>query len=340
MKTRLFTIFLFIFSFSLVFAGGSKEADNSRNNEVVIYAYDSFCSEWGPGPAIVKAFEEKTGYKVTMISAGDAAQVLSKATFEKANPKSDVLIGIDNNLLDKAKSQNILESYKPQNADALIDSNLVLDSEWFLSPFDWSSFAMIFDSYANVPAPTCLSDLTKDIYKKKIILMDPRTSTPGLGFVAWTLAEYGLDGIEDFWKALKPNILTMAPGWDTGYGLFTSGEAPLVISYTTSPAYHIYDGEDYRYVALEFEKGHPMQIEGAGLVKNAKNPEGGKAFLDFLISKEAQEIIPETQWMYPINNTVELPSCYEVSPVPAKTLTVDQAELEKAVEKVLAILAG
>ena len=90
MKTRLFTIFLFIFSFSLVFAGGSKEADNSRNNEVVIYAYDSFCSEWGPGPAIVKAFEEKTGYKVTMISAGDAAQVLSKATFEKANPKSDV----------------------------------------------------------------------------------------------------------------------------------------------------------------------------------------------------------------------------------------------------------
>jgi thiamine transport system substrate-binding protein len=83
-----------------------------------------------------------------------------------------------------------------------------------------------------------------------------------------------------------------------------------------------------------------MQIEGAGLVKNAKNPEGAKAFLDFLISKEAQEIIPETQWMYPINNTVELPSCYEVSPVPAKTLTVDQAELEKAVEKVLAILAG
>ena len=338
MKTRLFTIFLFIFSFSLIFSCNKETV--SREQEVVIYAYDSFCSEWGPGPVIVKAFEEKTGYKVTMISAGDAAQVLSKATFEKANPKSDVLIGIDNNLLDKAKSQNILESYKPQNADTLIDSNLILDSEWFLSPFDWSSFAMIFDSYANVPAPTCLSDLTKDIYKKKIILMDPRTSTPGLGFVAWTLAEYGLDGIEDFWKALKPNILTMAPGWDTGYGLFTSGEAPLVISYTTSPAYHIFSGEEYRYVALEFPEGHPLQIEGAGLVKDAKNPEGGKAFLDFLISQEAQNLIPETQWMYPINNTVELPECYDVSPIPEKTLTVNQADLDKAVEKVLAILAG
>ena len=338
MKTRLFTIFLIIFSFSLIFSCNKETV--SREQEVVIYAYDSFCSEWGPGPVIVKAFEEKTGYKVTMISAGDAAQVISKAAVEKANPKADVLIGIDNNLLDKAKSQGILESYKPEHADEIINQSVILDDEWFLSPYDWSSFAMIFDSSSKVPAPTNLDDLTKDIYKKKIILMDPRTSTPGLGFVAWTLAKYGTEGIEDYWKALKQNILTMAPGWDTGYGLFTSGEAPLVISYTTSPAYHIFSGEEYRYVALEFPEGHPLQIEGAGLVKDAKNQDGGKAFLDFLISQEAQNLIPETQWMYPINNTVELPECYDVSPIPEKTLTVNQADLDKAVEIVLAILAG
>lgn len=337
MKTRLFTIFLILFSFSFVFAGGKKQ-QVSRENEVVIYAYDSFCSEWAAGPAIVKAFEEKSGYKVSLISVGSAAQVLSKAVLEKSEPESDVLIGIDNQIFDKAKDFDILEAYKPVGADS-VDSSITFDAEWTLTPYDWSSFAMIYDSESGVKVPKCLQDLTLSDYKKKIILMDPRTSTPGIGFVAWSLAVFGKDGMKDFWKALKPNILTMAPGWDAGYGLFKSGEAPLVISYTTSPAYHVYDGEGTRYVALEFAEGHPFQIEGAGLVKNAKNPKGAKAFLDFLISDEAQKIIPETQWMYPSSSKVELPESYVVSQIPAKTLTVDNGELNEAIEIVLNILA-
>ena len=98
--------------------------------------------------------------------------------------------------------------------------------------------------------------------------------------------------------------------------MFTDGEAPLVISYTTSPAYHIAYGEGNQYKALSFNDGHVMQVEGAGLVKGAKNRDGAKRFIEFLISEEAQNIIPTTQWMYPSNNNIKLPPCYDTIEMP------------------------
>jgi len=105
--------------------------------------------------------------------------------------------------------------------------------------------------------------------------MDPRTSTPGLGLLAWTQAVYG-DNWEDYWKRLAPSILAMTPGWDTGYGLFTKGEAPLVLSYSTSPAYHKAYENSERYRALVFEEGHPLEIEMAGVLINSKKKSSGR----------------------------------------------------------------
>ncbi len=317
----------------------SAKAD-ARTKEVVVYTYDSFISEWGPGPEIQKLFEAKTGYKLTWVDCGDGVQVLSRAVLEKNNVQADVILGLDNNISDKAIAADILSAYKPANADKLIDKTVSdqLGKDWLLTPFDYSHFAMIFDTRSGLPQPTSLDDLLNPVFQKKIILMDPRTSTPGLGFVAWTVAVYG-DKVGDYWKALKPNILTMAPGWSAGYGLFKKGEAPLVISYTTSPASHVeYDNIDY-FVAPVFEQGHSIQVEGAGILKNAPNRKGAEAFLDFLISDEAQNTIPLTQWMNPANKNVELPESYKVAaPIPAKTLTADPAVTDKAVEEIMAIL--
>lgn len=337
MKACLFLpILLFLCCFSFVFASGDKE--NSSESEVVVYAYDSFLSEWGPGPEIEALFEAETGYELTMISCGDAAQVLSRIVLEKDKPYADVAIGIDNQLYENAAKQDVFMPYKPANFDEIVPAELALGLENLLTPFDWSYFALIFDSESGLEAPKSLSDLTNPIYNKKIILMDPRTSTPGLGFVTWTLAVFG-DKYLDFWKALKPNILTMAPGWDAGYGLFTSGEAPLVISYTTSAAYHVeYDGTD-RYEALIFEQGHPVQVEGAGILKNAPNKKGAEAFIDFLISQKAQNALPLTQWMYPINENVILPASYNSAPKAETVLSVDNALISDAVENIMNLLS-
>lgn len=312
---------------------GCKKTDDQRLKQVIIYAYDSFSGEWGPGPEIARLFKEKTGMEVIFADCEDGGQVLSKAILEKKDPYADVVIGIDNNLWKQAYDEGILDSFVPSNANEVKAElwaklnpleNIVTDadvksSKVTLTPFDFSPFAFIFNTKSGIEAPKCLEDLTKEIYAKKIILMDPRTSTPGLGFETWVKTVYG-DRADDYMKRLEPSILTMTPGWSAGYGMFTDGEAPLVISYTTSPAYHIEYGEGDQFQALIFDDGHIMQVEGAGIVKGAKNKKGAQAFIEFLISPEAQNVIPLTQWMFPVNSTIALPKSYDYAPVPENIL--------------------
>lgn len=339
-KTYLFKITTTLFLIGLTAFTGCKKSDNARQKEVIVYTYDSFVSEWGPGSEIQKLFEEETGLKLTFVDCGDGIQVLSRAIIEKDQVQADVILGLDNNISDKARAENLLEPYKPTHAEEFIPSDVIkeLGEDWILTPYDYSHFAMIYDTQSNVPAPSCLQDLTKPEYKGKIILMDPRTSTPGLGFVAWTAGIFQ-DKVLDYWKALKPNILTMAPGWSSGYGLFKKGEAPLVISYTTSPASHVeYDKTD-RYTAPVFQEGHSMQVEGAGILKGAPNKKGAKIFIDFLISEKAQSVLPLTQWMNPANKTVELPESYKkAAPIPEKTVHADPETVARITEEVMKIL--
>lgn len=309
-KSCFFKFFIFSLLVCSVLCSCKKSVNSARKNELVVYTYDSFSGEWGPGPEIARLFKEKTGITVTYTDCGDGVQILSKAILEKNAPYADVLVGVDNNLYERAKESGVIEVYKPSNANVIKD-NLVdsLGGNWLLTPYDYSPFAIIYNSLSDIEPPECLEDLTKDIYKKKLILMDPRTSTPGLGFDTWVHEVYG-DKYDDYMARLTPSILTTAPGWSVGYGMFTDGEAPLVISYVTSPAYHIEYGEGDQFKALEFTDGHVMQVEGAGLVKGAPNASGAKKFIEFLISEEAQNIIPLTQWMYPSNKDVKLPDSY------------------------------
>ena len=302
-----------------IFTGCSAKKDN-RTKEIVVYTYNSFSGEWGAGPEIARLFEAKTGIKVTYAEIGDSGQILSKAILEKKNPYADVLVGLDNYSAEKAVKSGVIADYKPENADSLIPAELVAKlngsgKKWHLTPYDYSHFAFIYDSLSDIPVPTCLEDLTKSDYKKKIIIMDSKTSTLGVGFEEWVKAVYK-DKAQLYMERLSPSILTVAPGWSVGYGMFTDGEAPLCFSYTTSPAYHVEYGEGDRFKAAVFTDGHVMQVEGAALVKGAPNLEGAKKFLDFLISDEAQSLIPLTQWMFPANKKVELPASYVAAPEP------------------------
>lgn len=322
-KSFIFSTFILFLLVSASAAPKKADVKKARLNEVIVYTYDSFCGEWGCGPEVARLFEEKTGMKVTFVDCGDGVEVLSKAILEKKNPYADVVVGLDNNLTQRVIDADIFVEYKPADADKVIDKDLSdelnLNGKWLMTPYDYSHFAMIYNKESSVPAPASLEDMTKAEYAKKVILIDDRTSTVGLGFKTWIEKVYG-DKADDYMTRLQPSILTVAPGWSAGYGMFTKGEAPLVISYVTSPAANIeYDGITY-YDALIFDEGHVRQIEGAGVLKGAKNAKGAKLFLDFLISEEAQNTIPTTQWMIPSNKNVKLPSCYDGTVIPTKTL--------------------
>jgi thiamine transport system substrate-binding protein len=283
-----------------------------KPGNLTVWTYDSFVSEWGPAPQLAKLFETQTGTKVEFVSKGDGGALLASVLSAGKKLDADLVIGLDDNQLQRALDSKLFAKVEPAQISEL-KPELIIDATHRLLPFDYGNFAFIWDSQSKIKTPASLEDLVKPEYGKQIILMDPRTSTPGLGFLAWTQAVYK-EAWKDYWKRLAPSVLAMTPGWDTGYGLFTKGEAPLVISYSTSPAYHKSYENSERYKTLVFAEGHPAQIELAGVVSKSGHRKQAEAFLGFLLSKGAQGILPETQWMYPANSSAALPDSFSVVP--------------------------
>lgn len=335
-RSSFFLLVCFTVFSSHLFAAGNAE-QTPASETVKVYTYDSFASDWGAGPEIARRFTEQTGYRLEYIVCEDSAAILSKAIIEKDRPQGDVLLGIDNFMVQRAADAGVLTPYRSPRLTEKMEKAFGITKNHLLTPYDWGFFALMYDSNASVPAPKSLEDLTKPEYKQSLVIMDPTMSSPGLGFAAWTRAVYG-DAYTDYWKRLKPSLLSMSHSWSAGYGLFTAGEAPLVTSYTTSMAYHLINDKTSRYQALSFPEGHIITIEGMGIVKNAPNKRGAQAFIDFMLSESAQSVLPETQWMYPVLDTIPLPEAFKHVPVPQKPLRISAEKAQETAQSVLYIL--
>jgi thiamine transport system substrate-binding protein len=262
---------------------------------LVIYTYDSFTSEWGPGPQVRKAFEKQCACRLELVGLEDGVSMLNRLRLEGNNSKADLLLGIDTNLTAEARATGLFEPH------GLSLKNSSLPGQWrdeFFLPYDYGYFAFVYNKERLANPPSSLRQLVEDQDGPTILIQDPRTSTPGLGLLLWIKKLYG-DQANDAWARLSPRIVTVSKGWSEAYGLFLKGEADMVLSYTTSPAYHIIAEQDARFAAARFDEGHYQQIEVAGLVRGSQQKKLARKFLEFMLSESFQNIIPTTNWMYP-----------------------------------------
>ena len=281
---------------------------------LVVYTYDSFNSDWGPGPKIEKAFENICGCDLKFVTAGDGAALLAKLRLEGNKTKADVAVGLDTNLLKAAKDSGL---FSPHKLNISLDLPIVWKDDTFM-PFDWGYFSFVFDKRKTENIPKSFEELANS--DLKIAIQDPRSSTPGLGLVLWIEKLYSNES-KMFWRQLADNIVTVTPGWSEAYGLFIEGEVDGVLSYTTSPAYHKVAENDNTKVAAIFDEGHLMQIEVGAILEKSEKKQLAADFLAFMTSSEAQSIIPTTNWMYPAKQPdIELPVAFteglsEIEPI-------------------------
>lgn len=294
----------------------ANAADNTAEKPVLnVYTYDSFASDWGPGPKIKAAFESQCGCELNLVTLEDGVSILNRVKLEGKYTKADVLLGLDNNLMAEAQQTQLLA---PHNQDT---SNLSLPNEWkndYFIPFDYGHFAFIYDSEKLTNPPASLSDLIerKDL---SIIYQDPRTSTPGLGFMLWVKSVYG-DKAPQAWQQIADKTVTITKGWSQAYGMFLKGEADMVLSYTTSPAYHMIAENEYKYKAAHFAEGHYQQTEVVARLKDAANPQLADQFMAFVLTPAFQDVIATGNWMLPAKQAAALPAEFNQLITPAKTL--------------------
>ncbi|MCP3687366.1 MAG: thiamine ABC transporter substrate binding subunit [Gammaproteobacteria bacterium] len=314
---------VFIFSCGL-FLSTQLQAEKQV---LTIYTYDSFISDWGPGPQVKKLFEESCGCELTFVGLEDGVSLLSRLKLEANNTKADIVLGLDTNLSAEARATGL---FKPHGIEA---GKLSLPAKWqdeYFLPYDFGYFAFVYNRELLATPPTSLRQLIEDPEAPRILIQDPRTSTPGLGLMLWVKKVYG-DEAPKAWEKLSNRIVTVSKGWSEAYGLFLKNEAEMVLSYTTSPAYHIIAEDDHRFAAAKFSEGHYQQIEVAGLIAGSKQEKLARRFLQFMMSEAFQSIIPTTNWMYPAAlDSSRLPAPFNQLIDPAPALLFDDVLIAKS----------
>ena len=267
---------------------------------------------------VLAGFTEQTGVEVEVIPSGDAGTVVNQAILTRDAPQGDVLFGIDNTFLTRAFDHDLLLAYEsPVLAD--VDPGLVLDDEHRVTPIDRGDVCLNFDrawfDEHDVAVPEDLADLTDEAYEGLLVVTNPATSSPGLAFLLATVERFGEDGWLDYWEQLRDNDVLVTDGWSEAYyDAFSTGEGdrPLVLSYASSPPVDVYFSEQEVDEAPTgvIEASCFEQIEFAGILRGTEHEQQAGELIDFMLSREFQEDIPLTMFVFPVNEQAELPQVF------------------------------
>jgi thiamine transport system substrate-binding protein len=290
-----------------------------------VYTYDAFASDWGPGPKIKANFEKECGCELNFVALDSSVGILSRAQLEGKSSQADVLLGLDLNLMEAAKKSGLLAEHDVNTSTVTIAGGW---KDKVFVPFDQGNFAFIYNSETLKNPPTSLKEIV-DNQNLRVIYQDPRTSTPGLGLLLWMKSVYG-DDAADAWGRLANHTVTVTKSWSDAYGLFLKGEADVVLSYTTSPAYHIVVEGITKYKAAQASEGLYPQIEVAAMMKSAPNSELAKRFMQFILQPGFQSTVATGNWMLPVVKLNEvLPAAFDSALQPTKVLTLPASDVAK-----------
>ncbi|MDT0609528.1 thiamine ABC transporter substrate-binding protein [Streptomyces lancefieldiae] len=305
----------------LAACGSSSDGDGKGSGDsktVTLVSHDS----WAASKDVIAAFEKSSGYKVKVLEDGDAGQAVNKAILTKDNPQGDVFFGVDNTLLSRALDNGLFQSYEPKGSDMILPEYRVDQDKHRVTPIDTGDICVNYDkayfSEHGLTPPDSFDDLAEPAYKDLLVTENAGSSSPGLGFLLGTAAKYGDKGWEGYWKKLEANGVKVVDSWEQAYneefsgsagGKKAGGDRPLVVSYASSPPVEVVYADPKPDTApTGVATGTCFrQVEYAGLLSNAKNPEGGKALLDFLIGKEFQDDMPLNMFVYPVREAAQVP---------------------------------
>ncbi|MDQ1035885.1 thiamine transport system substrate-binding protein [Streptomyces sp. V3I8] len=323
--------------------GSSDSGDSgdggSGSRTVTLVSHDSFAYS----KDVLKAFEEESGYQVRVLKDGDAGQAVNKAILTKDNPQGDVFFGVDNTLLSRALDNGLFQPYEAKGSDLILPEYRADQDKHRVTPVDSGDVCVNYDkawfSERKLAPPASFADLAEPAYKNLLVTENASTSSPGLGFLLGTAAAYGDTGWQDYWKKLKANGVKVVDGWEQAYneefsgsagGRKAKGDRPLVVSYASSPpAEVIYADPKPKTAPTGVADGTCFrQVEYAGLLGNARNPKGGKALVDFLISKKFQDDMPLNMFVYPVRKAAQVPQEFvKFGPAAEDPETLDPAKI-------------
>jgi thiamine transport system substrate-binding protein len=312
---------------------GNGDDDEAGAKTVTLVSHESFAAS----KDVLAAFTKQTGITVKVLRSGDAGAAVNQAILTKGNPQGDVFFGVDNTFLSRALKAGLFTRYRAAGLDQ-VPAEFQLDRGNKVTPVDYGDVCVNYDkkyfTAHKLAPPTSFEDLVKPAYKNLLVMENPATSSPGLAFLLGSVAQFGNDAFEAYWRDLRANGVTVVDSWEQAYnGQFSGGGEskgthPLVVSYASSPPAEVaFAAKPLSDAPTGVAEGTCFrQVEFAGLLAGAKHPEAGKKLLDFLLSVKFQQDVPMQMFVFPVRKDAALPavfSKYAARPADPKRLPAD-----------------
>ncbi len=311
-----------------------EAAPPSDPGTVVLVTHDSF----NVPDELVAQFEAESGYDLQIQLSGDAGELTNQLVLTAGRPVADAVFGIDNTFASRAVGEEVLAAYTPQTLPGSAEEHALEDAEAaYLTPVDYGDVCVNIDNvwFANngIAPPQTLRDLTEPEYEDLFVTPGATTSSPGMSFLLATIGEFGPGEWQGYWEDLMANGAKVTSGWSDAYTVdFTAGggdgDRPIVLSYASSPPFTIAEGAWEPTTSALLDTCF-RQVEYAGVLEGAANPEGAQAVLDWLVSAEVQASIPENMYMYPVSDEVALPELWaQWAPLAEQPIVVPPRQIE------------
>ncbi len=326
---------------------GSPQEDptGSASKVVTLIVHNSF-----PNEEFEAAASAATGYEVRVVSAGDGGELSSQLVLTRAAPIADAFFGVDNVFAARLIDNDVVSLFTPARAlperaqelaAQLRPGDTGSSTAFPMVPIDLGATCINIDpawfAANGIPEPTSYEDLAAEQYRGRTVLLDPTTSSTGASFLIGTVARFGEGGFESYWQRLAGNKPRLEQGWsDAYYGHFTQGDDgtyPIVLSYSSSPAWTVTDDGSQSTTKALLDTCS-TQIEYAGLLKGARNPEGAQAVVDYLLSREFQDTIADTMYMYPVDEAAFVPEDWRrFAPLPMAANDLTPTEIAEGLDR-------
>ncbi|HEY7178362.1 MAG TPA: thiamine ABC transporter substrate-binding protein [Gaiella sp.] len=321
----------------VVIAGGLAAGcggGGATPKEVVLVTHDSFAIS----KDVKSAFERESGLTLRILQGGDANEMLNRALLTAGDPQGDAIFGIDDSVLSRALDGNLLDEYRSSELSTLQPDFSSPDPH--VTPIDHGEVCLNYDrawfASHRIPPPTSLASLVRSRYRSLLVVENPATSSPGLAFLLATIATFG-DRWEAYWRALRANGVLAVDGWEEAYTQQFSGTSgspgkrPIVVSYASSPAAEVIFASKplSESPTAAVEDGCYRQVEYAGVLRGARNEDGARKLIDFMLSRRFQADVPGSMFVYPVRQGVPLPQAFvKHAIVPEDPLALPAAEID------------
>jgi thiamine transport system substrate-binding protein len=323
---------------ALATALGACGDDDDAEGSVTLrlLTHDSFVVS----DAVLEGFTDRTGIEVELLQGGDAGTVVNQAILSKGAPQADVLFGIDSTLLTRGLDEDLFVPYEAADLD-LVDPAFRLDPRNRVTPVDYGDVCLNYDkawfAERGLAPPDALEDLVEPAYRDLLVVENAATSSPGLAFLLASIAHFGPEGWQAWWRDLRANGVEVVDSWEDAYnaafsgGSASQGDRPLVVSYASSPPVEVLyaDPPVTESPTGVIEAGCYRQVEAAGILRGTDHEAEARQLVDFLLSEPFQADVPLSMFVFPVRTGVALPEVFtEHAARPAQPLELPPAEID------------